>query len=107
VSVIDNAKPSSTSCARSWAASERAKLDLHLEALREVERRVKPMGGTPHRHRARAPLDLERLHEASSTTRRSSRHILRAQIDLMVQAMACGLTKVGAAGVACTRASSS
>lgn len=96
LSVIDNAKAELDALKTKLGGSEARKLDLHLEALREVERRVKPMGNTPAPSSCVTPsIDLtgftdNQLYDASKFG-----HILRAQIDVMVTAMACGLTKVG------------
>ena len=73
---------------------EKAKLDLHLEALRDVERRVKGLasGALPACNQSlgsAAAIDTSRLYDPSQFP-----EILRAQIDVAVQAMACGLTKV-------------
>ncbi len=71
-------------------AGERARLDLHVEAVREVERRatavVPEACGAPE---SLGAVD-DRLYEPERFPA-----ILRAQTDLLVQAMACGLTKVG------------
>lgn len=80
-------------------AAERAKLELHLEALRDLERRVAttlpppvtppPAScGTPPASLASA--SLPSLYDPSLFPT-----VLRLQLDVMVQAMACGLTRVG------------
>lgn len=74
--------------------AEKAKLDLHLEALRDVERRVKGLGAEalPACNQALgkvAQIDTGRLYDPAQFPQ-----VLRAQIDVAVQAMACGLTKV-------------
>lgn len=74
---------------------EKSKLDLHLEALRDVERRIKGLGGEalPACNQSLGTvgqIDATRLYDPSQFP-----DVLRAQIDLTVQAMACGLTKVG------------
>lgn len=74
---------------------EKTKLDLHLEALRDVERRIKGLAvdALPACNQTLgsvAGVDATRLYDPSHFPA-----VLRAQIDLMVQAMACGLTKVG------------
>jgi hypothetical protein len=77
---------------------EKKKLDLHLEALREVERRVKGIPGMtpPPKATCSDPrIDTSGLSEAVLYDPANFPKILRAQLDLMVQAMACGLTKVG------------
>lgn len=74
--------------------TEKTKLDLHLEALREVEKRIDGTGGA-------ALVDCD---APTPTTDLASDQLyiagrfpaaLQAQIDLMVLAMACGLTRVG------------
>jgi hypothetical protein len=74
---------------------ERSKLDLHLEALRDVERRIKGLAvdALPACNQTLgsvAGVDATRLYDPSHFPA-----VLRAQIDVVVQAMACGLTKVG------------
>lgn len=74
--------------------TEKSKLDLHLAALREVEQRVKatappPTSCTDPRIDT-AGLDDKTLYDPARFPQ-----ILRAQTDLLVQAMACGLTQVG------------
>ncbi|CAN5888773.1 DUF1552 domain-containing protein [soil metagenome] len=74
---------------------EKSKLDLHLEALRDVERRIKGLadGALPACNQSLgsiAGIDGTRLYDPAQFP-----DILRAQIDLTVQAMACGLTRVG------------
>jgi hypothetical protein len=73
---------------------EKAKLDLHLEALRDVERRVKGLAASaiPSCNQSLGSvgnIDTTRLYDPAQFP-----EILRAQMDLAVQAMACGLTKV-------------
>jgi hypothetical protein len=70
--------------------TERGKLDLHLQAVREVELRIGGGGGG-----CGAPsLDTGDLAGHLHAPERFPQ-ILRAQIDLMVQAMACGMTRIG------------
>ncbi|MBN8616021.1 MAG: DUF1552 domain-containing protein [Deltaproteobacteria bacterium] len=74
--------------------SERIKLDLHLDALNEVDASLTSMGmmmgscTTPD-------LGVGSLDAAALYAPESFAAILRAQIDLTVTAMACGLTRVG------------
>lgn len=83
--------------------TEKSKLDLHLDALREVEQRLAQLemdGGDPppqmNTQDCSNPMldssgyDGGRAHEPELFPA-----IARMQIDIMVQAMACGLTKVG------------
>ena len=91
--------------------TEAAKLDLHLEALREVEQRVSGTGGGGGgtgggtggtTGTGGGPISGVSCDAPSLATDygelfapESFPGILRAQIDLMVLAMACGMTKVG------------
>jgi hypothetical protein len=70
---------------------ERAKLDLHLESLRELEQRIKAgPSGTCDDPSVDFSAVTGDLYDPAKFPA-----ILRAQTDLMVQAMACGLTRVG------------
>lgn len=83
-------------------ATEQAKLEAHLEALREVEQRVlAASGGAPVTPTAptttacsAAPASLALVNGARASDPASFPSILRAQTDLAVQAAACGLTSV-------------
>ncbi|MFO0709878.1 MAG: DUF1552 domain-containing protein [Sandaracinus sp.] len=74
--------------------SERVKLDLHLDALNEVDASLTSMGmmmGT-----CTSPdLGVGSLDASALYAPESFSTLLRAQIDLTVTAMACGLTRVG------------
>jgi hypothetical protein len=76
---------------------EKSKLDLHLEALREVEKRIK--GGTvpmPSSPSCGMPsLDTSGFGPNDLQVAGKFPAVLRAQMDLMIEAMACGLTRVG------------
>jgi len=98
-SVIDGAMAELEAFRARLDPIERGRMALHLEALREVERRVhaEPIAppdrggldcGAPTI--ALAGVEASRLYDAERFPA-----ILRAQIDLMVTAMACGLTRVG------------
>jgi hypothetical protein len=80
-------------------ATEKAKLDVHLDALRETEKRIKgeapPLPGNAPATCGKPYVDTsgftdEQLHDPAKFPA-----ILRAQIDLMVLAMECGKTRVG------------
>jgi hypothetical protein len=95
VSVIDAALGDMNDLRSRLGDLEKAKLDLHLEALRDVERRVKGLGAAalPACNQSLgsiSSIDTSQLYEPAQFPQ-----VLRAQIDLVVQAMACGLTKVG------------
>lgn len=97
LSILDGVRGELSGLKRDLGAGERAKLDLHLEALREVEQRIQAVGALPMAEACRnAPPSVaavvrgERLYAPEQCPQ-----ILRAQTDLMVEAMACGLTQVG------------
>lgn len=76
---------------------EKSKLDLHLEALRDLEKRLTgggvPTGGAGCSNTA--PGSVGTLDENALFDPATFPAVLRAQMDVMVQAMACGLTRVG------------
>ena len=80
-------------------AGERAKLELHLEALRDLERRVAttlpPPVTPPPASCGTPPASLSSASLPSLYDPSLFPTILRLQLDVMVQAMACGLTRVG------------
>lgn len=93
--IIDTALADMNDLRAKLGDAEKTKLDLHLEALREVEKRVKGLGAGGMMNAAscanpKAPTGYSALYEPKDFPA-----ILRAQIDVMVQAMACGLTQVG------------
>ncbi|MFZ4734513.1 MAG: DUF1552 domain-containing protein [Bradymonadia bacterium] len=103
--VLDTALADLASVRGRAGTAERARLDLHAEALREVERRIEtlamepgvnPEPGEPGLPTCDAPrlaaegLDAGRLYAPELFPQ-----ILRLQTDVLVQAMACGLTQVG------------
>ncbi|MEZ4381912.1 MAG: DUF1552 domain-containing protein [Nannocystaceae bacterium] len=91
VTVIDGVLGDMETLRAQLGDTEKSKLDLHLEALREVEKRIKsgPTGTCVD-----PAVDLaavgDDLYDPGNFPA-----VLRAQTDLMVQAMACGLTRVG------------
>jgi hypothetical protein len=94
VSVIDAALADLTDLRGRLGDTEKTKLDLHLEALREVERRVKGMAPPPAG--CESPrIDITGVDDSNVFDPAQFPKILRAQTDLLVQAMACGLTQVG------------
>jgi hypothetical protein len=76
--------------------TEQAKLEAHLEALREVEQRVQSAssgsGPAPAVACSAAPASLAAVNASRMTDPANFPAILRAQTDLAVQAAACGLT---------------
>jgi hypothetical protein len=102
--VIDTAKEDLEALRARLPEREKQKLGLHLEALREVEQRVDALlgggggggggGGTPlptcEMPEAPPAIAGAQLYDAARFP-----EVLRAQIDVLVQAMACDLTKVG------------
>jgi len=93
-SVIDTAITDLTELRARLGDLEQDRLDLHLEALREVELRLDAlppaMTATCDEPAAPGAIDGSRLYDPGHFP-----EILRAQMDLMVQAMACGATRVG------------
>ncbi len=74
---------------------EKTKLDLHLESLREVEKRIKGGGVVPTASCENPSVDTSGFTDGELYKDEKFPSLLRAQVDLMVLAMACGLTKVG------------
>lgn len=74
---------------------DKPKLDLHLESLREVEDRIKGAGGAlpscdePGLDTTGLPSEQDPYDPSTYPA------LLRAQTDLMVLAMSCGLSRVG------------
>ncbi len=96
VSVIDGVLAEMESTRARLGAVEKTKLDLHLEALREVEKRVKQPPQGPGGASCDDPsLDTTGVEDATLTDPTYFPDVLRAQMDLTVLAMACGLTQVG------------
>jgi hypothetical protein len=86
-SVLDAAMADLAELRQRAGEAEKQKLELHLDALRDLERRVKGGGGTCEKPGFVAP--------PGSNDHAMFPAILKAQIDIMVQAMACNLTRVG------------
>jgi hypothetical protein len=97
LSVLDLALGDIKSLQARLGATESAKLALHYEALREVELRIQsqaapPVAGTG----CESPsLDAQGLGAGVLYEPERFPTALRLQTELMVQAMACGLTRVG------------
>lgn len=75
-------------------AVDKRKLDLHLESLREVERRVKASAATTA-DCSHPVVDTSGFDDTGLYDPGRFPAILRAQLDTLVTAMACGLTRVG------------
>ncbi len=100
LSVLDNARGELEALRTKLGDTEKTKLDLHLEAVREVELRIQALGGGGGGGGGGASCTQPAIDATgidASTLYAPDRFpkILRAQIDLMVQAMACGMTRVG------------
>lgn len=77
-------------------AVEKQKLDLHLDALNEMEKRIKGMSpGNPAAPASCGMPSITAIDDAKIQDDASFPEVLKAQIDLMVLAMACGKTRVG------------
>ncbi len=77
---------------------EARKLDQHLEALREVERRIKAdatQNNPPPADCANPAISAEGVDAQNLYDPGRFPAMMRMQLDLMVTAMACGLTRVG------------
>ncbi len=96
VSVIDGILDDMQRLQGRLGTVEKSKLDLHLEALREVEKRIKG-GATPTTPTASCTTPTLDGGFAASELYAPDKFpvVLRAQMDLMIEAMACGLTQVG------------
>jgi hypothetical protein len=99
--IIDAVLADLNDLSASWGSVEKTKLDLHLSALRDLEKNVKAIpkmvgqpGSQPPQTSCQAPV-LDAYDPGGLNTPGNFPAILRAQTDLMVQAMACGLTHVG------------
>jgi len=96
LAVLDNARAELEELSSKLGTTEKTKLDIHLDAVREVERRIEALGDSGGGTTCGQPaIDASGLSAATLYTPEKFPQILRAQIDLMVQAMACGLTRVG------------
>ncbi len=97
LSVIDSARQELDTLRGRLGTTEQTRLDLHLEALREVEARIGATGGGGGGTGTCSDPVVDTTGLRPSTIHAPDRfpQVLRAQTDLMVQAMACGLTRVG------------
>lgn len=96
-SVLDGVKGDLDSLRAQLGGTEAARLDLHLEAVREVEARLQggSSGGAATASCETPALDYTPLVGNELYDQSLFPDILRAQIDLMVLAMSCGRTQVG------------
>lgn len=92
--ILDVVRDDVTELRGALGTSERVKLDLHLEALNEVDASLTSMGMMMGSCTS-PELGLGALDAAALYAPESFAALLRAQIDLTVTAMACGLTRVG------------
>jgi len=99
-SVLDVHLAELTELSSRLGRAEKRKLDVHLESLRTIERGLSRMDMPPvDPPVSSASCEDPRLaYDVSDETRFEAAvfgRILDAQMDVMVQAMACGLTRVG------------
>ncbi len=92
VSVIDGVLGDMARLRARLGTVEKAKLDLHLEALREVEKRIKTPGGGIGGPSCEDPALAFDAGDLYAPERFPA--LLRAQMDLAVLSTACGLTDV-------------
>ncbi|MCB9506727.1 MAG: DUF1552 domain-containing protein [Myxococcales bacterium] len=93
-SVLDTAMADLADLRGSLDARDRARLDDHLDALREVEARIATDVGGPVGSCDDPALDTHGYDPAALYDPAQFPALLAAQTDLAVQAMACGLTSV-------------
>ncbi|MCR9161121.1 MAG: DUF1552 domain-containing protein [Nannocystaceae bacterium] len=90
VTVIDAALDDLNDLRAKLGQVEASKLDYHLESLREVESRIKGVADLPTCDEPTIVAPGGSLYDPANFG-----SILRAQIDLTVLAMSCGLSRVG------------
>lgn len=93
VTIIDSALDDMNRLRAQLGSIERSKLDLHLESLREVEKRIKNVTELPSCDDPAidtSGFGSDQLYDPGRFPA-----ISRAQIDLMVLSMSCGLSRVG------------
>ncbi len=97
-SVLDTVIGDVESLRARLGAVERSKLDLHLDALRQLEQRLDglpPTGGVDSASCDAPFVDTSAITDANLYAPEAFGDILKAQMDLMILAMACGMTRVG------------
>ncbi|HEY5928506.1 MAG TPA: DUF1552 domain-containing protein [Kofleriaceae bacterium] len=95
LSVLDNARGELEQLTAKLGDTEKTKLDLHLQAVREVEMRIQALGDAGGASCGQPAIDATGISPTTLYAPERFPQILRAQIDVMVQAMACGFTRVG------------
>lgn len=98
-SILDTALADLTDLRAALGMTERSKLDQHVEALREVEMRLAGVAGSMGSTGASATCDMPDAPASIEASRLYDPAVfpalLRAQTDVLVQALACGLSRVG------------
>jgi hypothetical protein len=97
LSILDRSREELQALQARLGDTEKSKLDLHLQAVREVEMRIQALGGGGGMPAScgQPQIDAAGLGPDTLYAPEMFPKILRAQTDLMVQAMACGMTRVG------------
>ena len=98
VSVIDGVLEDLNALRDTLGNTERARLDIHLDAVHELEKRIKTVAAPAPETSPLAcstPVLQTELTTSQLYLPDAFPSILRAQIDITVQAMACGLTQIG------------
>jgi hypothetical protein len=90
-SIIDNALLELNALKQKLGTVEQVRLDAHVEALREVEQRIQMMPVMPASCGSVPPMGIA---DADIYDPGHYQNVLQAQMDLVVEAMACGQTKV-------------
>ncbi len=88
-SVLDAVRGDFAALSEVVSTVDRLKLEQHADALRDLERRLGVIADRPDHCMPTAPEAMEIMGEAEY------RDLLRAQIDVMVNALACDLTRFG------------
>lgn len=94
-SLLDVSREELDALSRGLGTRERGKLALHLDAIRELESRLAPPTEPPPASCEAPAVDFAGVMDGALHTPERFGDILRAQIDVMVTAMACGQTRVG------------
>ncbi|MCU0656820.1 MAG: DUF1552 domain-containing protein [Polyangiaceae bacterium] len=97
-SVLDTVLEDLNALRSELGATEKVKLDVHADALRETEKRIKGEVGTPPNPAAgcgQPQIDTSGFTDQELNDPARFPAIFRAQIDLLVLAMECGRTRVG------------